>query len=67
MIITREIAQELAHGGWREEPLGYYSSGQQLKPLNSMGIQIGDIPSRAHSVLPQSYVQDKLNELNAAC
>jgi hypothetical protein len=24
-------------------------------------------PSRAHSVLPQSYVQDKLNELNAAC
>lgn len=55
MIITREIAQELAHGGWREEPLGYYSSGQQLKPLEgwaflvrrtplaSMGIQNGDI------------------------
>ena len=55
MKITREITQELAHGGWREEALGYYSSGQQLKPLEgwsflvrwtpltSMGIRNGDI------------------------
>ena len=73
MIITRDIAQELAHGGWREEPLGYYSSGQQLKPLEgwsflvrrtpltSMGIRNGDIATISPASDPENPLTTRIS------
>ena len=59
MKITREITQKLGHSGWREEALGYYTSGKKLKPLcgwaffvrrtplTNMGISPGDIATKS--------------------